>query len=404
MDQDAWFEALQEILVGTHLWRPGQLAPAVDAALSRTGVRTRIWVIDYEQTTLRALPQPGPELDPLPVEGTLPGRVFARLRSAAGDDGRRLWVPMVDGTDRLGVMEFAAAQSPPAEQCELVAGLVGHLMVSTSSRGDLLERVRRSRPMSTAAELLWHLLPPLTASFDRAVVSTVLQPCYDVGGDGFDYAVDDGVMHLAVLDAAGRGLEAGLACAVALSALRAARRSGGDLNDQARVADVALSEQFRDSRFVTAVLAELDLDTGRVRYLNAGHPAPLVLRGGRAVRELAKGRRMPLGLDDPAADVSGELLEPGDRLLLYTDGVTEARTAAGDRFGLTRMIDLVERNAAAGLPAPETLRRLALAVLEHQGGPPADDATLMLVHWSAEAALNTVPNTVQSGADGEETS
>jgi phosphoserine phosphatase RsbU/P len=407
MDQGAdlrWFEAVEEILNGTHLWRPDELAPAVDAVLSRLGVRTRIWMIDYEQTTLRPLPQPGPVPDPLPVAGTLPGRVFARVRSTAADDGRRWWAPMVDGTDRLGVMEFAAeaGQILSQRRCDLVAGLIGHLMVTTSNRGDLLERARRSRPMSTAAELLWQLLPPLTASYDRAVVSAVLQPCYEVGGDGFDYAVDDGVMHLAVLDAAGRGLPAGLACAVALSALRTARRAGGDLHDQARAADTAISEQFQDSRFVTAVLAELNLGTGRVHYLNAGHPVPLVLRRGHAVRELAKGRRMPLGFADPAAEVAEELLEPDDRLLLHTDGVTEARTAGGDRFGLTRMIDLVERHATAGLPAPETVRRLALAVLEHQGGPPADDATLMLVQWSAAAALNTVPRTERAGGDEEE--
>ena len=95
-----------------------------------------------------------------------------------------------------------------------------------------------------------------------------------------------------------------------------------------------------------------------------------------------------------------ESFQPDDMLLLYTDGVTEARTAGGgDRFGVPRLIDLVERNAGAGLPAPETLRRVALAVLDHQGGPPADDATLMLVQWSSAAALNTVPTAAQPDGD-----
>jgi sigma-B regulation protein RsbU (phosphoserine phosphatase) len=143
------------------------------------------------------------------------------------------------------------------------------------------------------------------------------------------------------------------------------------------------------------VLAELDLDSGRVRYLNAGHPAPLVLRGGRVARELGNGRRMPLGLDDPLVEIGEEMLEPQDRLLFYTDGVTEAQTPGGDRFGVGRLTDLAERHADAGLPAPETLRRLAHAVLEHQAGEPADDATLMLVQWSAAAALDTVPQVAQ---------
>ncbi|WP_250034208.1 PP2C family protein-serine/threonine phosphatase [Paractinoplanes maris] len=402
-----WFDAMREFLAGSHLWRPEGVAPALDEVMARLGLRTRIWVINYEQTSLTPLPQAGPAPDALPVEGTLAGRVFTRVRSApAGDEAaRRWWFPMLDGTDRLGVLEIVAdadvdtREAGFRERCELFAGLVGHLVASTNERGDQLERAGRSQPMSTAAELLWSMLPPLTVSFDRAVLSAILQPCYDVGGDGFDYAVDDEVMRLVVLDAAGRGLEAGLTCAVALAAMRATRRAGGGLIDQARAVDTALTEQFRDSRFATAVLAELHLDTGRVRYINAGHPAPIVLRGGRAVRELGGGRRLPLGLGDPGAEVGEETFEPDDRLLLYTDGVTEARTPSGDRFGVERMVDLVERNAAAGLPAPETLRRLAQAVLRHQGGPSTDDATLLLVEWSSAAALNTVPTAAQPDGD-----
>jgi len=403
---ERWFEALREVLRGAHLWQPDDLAPAVEAAVSRAGLHARVWLVDYEQRALHPLPHPGRVLpDPLPVDGSLAGRVFARVRSAESDDdgARRWWVPMVDGTDRLGVVEFVARD--PAgprdpdllQHCELVAGLVGHLIATTTTRGELLERTRRTRPMSTASELLWQLLPPLTASAGRAVVSAFLEPCYEVGGDGFDYSFDGPDLHLAIFDGAGRGLEAGLAGAVALSAVRAGRRAGRGLYDQARAADAALTDQFTDSRFVTAVLAELNLDTGRVRYLNAGHPAPLVLRGGRVARELSGGRRMPLGLDDPLVEIGEELLEPGDRLLLHTDGVTEARTPQGERFGVGRLVDLAERNAAAGLAAPETLRRLVHAVRDHQDGPPADDATLMLVEWSAAAALNAVPRAAQEG-------
>ena len=308
---------------------------------------------------------------------------------------------MVDGTDRIGVMEFVGVVGADAEdpdflrRCELLAGLVGHLIATTSERGDHLDRVRRSQPMSTAAELLWRLLPPLTASCDRAVVTAILQPCYDVGGDGFDYTLDGAVAHLVILDAVGRGLKACLGCAVALAAIRADRRAGRGLYDQARAADAALAEQFADVRFATAVLAELDLDTGRLRYINAGHPAPLLLRRGKTVRELPGGRRMPLGVDDPAVQVGEETLEPEDRLLFYTDGVTEARTADGARFGVDRLVSLVERHAGSGLPAPETLRRLAHAVVDHQVDPPADDATLLLVQWSAAAARKTVPEAGQ---------
>jgi serine phosphatase RsbU (regulator of sigma subunit) len=268
-------------------------------------------------------------------------------------------------------------------------------MATVTARGDGIDRVRRTQPMSPASELLSRLLPPLTSSTDRLVVSAILQPCYEVGGDGFDYAIDGSTASLLILDAVGRGLRAGLACAVALAAIRARRHAGGGLRDQARAADAALAEQFTDIRFATAVLAELDVETGRLRYINAGHPAPLLLRGGKLVRELTAGRRMPLGLEDNAVEVAEEILEPDDRLLLYTDGVTEARTADGDRFGVTRLVDLTEQHEGAGLPAPETLRRLAHAVVDHQAGPPVDDSTVMLVQWSVPAALSTVPKAGQ---------
>lgn len=102
----------------------------------------------------------------------------------------------------------------------------------------------------------------------------------------------------------GRGLKAGLTCAVALAALRAVRRDGHGLYDMARAVDAALLEQFHDMRFVTGVLAELNLDTGHLRYINAGHPPPLLLRHGRAVRALTGGRRMPMGIDDCTIEVA----------------------------------------------------------------------------------------------------
>jgi phosphoserine phosphatase RsbU/P len=212
-----------------------------------------------------------------------------------------------------------------------------------------------------------------------------------VGGDGFDYAIDGSTARMVILDAVGHGLRAALTCTVAIAALRAARRGGGGLYDQARGVDVALAEQFTDTRFVTAVLAELDLDSGRLRYINAGHPAPLLLRAGKVVRELCGGRRLPLGLDVASVEVGEEMLEPDDRLLLYTDGVTEAGAAQGEPFGVDRLVDHTERHAAAGLPAPETLRRLAHAVAAHRDGPARDDTTLVLAEWSPTAGQRTLP-------------
>jgi serine phosphatase RsbU (regulator of sigma subunit) len=115
------------------------------------------------------------------------------------------------------------------------------------------------------------------------------------------------------------------------------------------------------------------------------------LRTGHVVRELRAGRRLPFGLDQAAISVGEEMMEPGDRLLLYTDGITEARGPNGELFGVERLIDHTERHSAAGLPAAETLRRLAHTVAAHHNGPAADDATLLLAEWSPDATQRALP-------------
>jgi sigma-B regulation protein RsbU (phosphoserine phosphatase) len=396
LEDRPWLDAHQQILTRSHLWRPDQVGEIVASVLARLGVGATIWLIDHEQRSLRALPVPGQDTPaPVPVDGTVAGRAFAIVDAVPTRTG--YWVPMVNGTDRLGVVEFVLppgadpATPPLQERCVVFAGLIGHLITTCEPRGDHLHRARRSQPMSTASELLWQLLQPLTVSCEELTVCAVLEPCYAVGGDGYDYAIDSSLARMAILDGVGKGLSAGLCTAVALAALRASRRAGADLIGAARAADAVLLEQFADARFVTAFLAELDMATGRLRYLNAGHPPPVVLRDGAAVAELTGRGRMPLGLDDPQAEIAEFRLQPGDRLLMYTDGITEARDSAGEQFGRDRLVELAEHHAAARLPASETVRRLSHAVIDHQHGPPDDDATLILADWSPAAARRTVP-------------
>ena len=396
-----WPSAIVDLLARTRTAQPDGLSAAVNAALRPLGVHMTVYLVDLQQRTLRALSEPDRPTPPaIAVDGTAAGRAFTDVRAVSADDASgayRLWLPLLDGSERLGIVEVTgsrpgAVDDPGfAEECDAFAALVGHLVTVKSPYGDHLVTARRTQRMSEASELLWTLLPPLTFACDRMVISGVLEPCYDVGGDGFDYAVDGSRAFVAIWDTVGHGLASGLATAVALSAMRAARRDGDGLAAIARAADAALVEYIADSHFATAVLADLDLDTGLLRYLNAGHPRPLLLRRGRVIRDLAGGRRMPLGLADPQLEVAEEQLEPGDRLLLYTDGVIEARDRDGEWFGERRLIELFERHAAAGLPAPETLRRLCHAALAHYDGPPRDDATLLLVEWSRQAVGRMLP-------------
>jgi phosphoserine phosphatase RsbU/P len=401
----SWRTALLGLLALDRMAQPDELPMVISAAAAPLGVDITIYAVDQEQRLLRPVPRPGsPEAARLAIDATIAGRVFMSLQPHStppgGADPARLWLPLVDGTERLGVLAVVATDPTVnlddqefRAQCEMLAALIGHLYTAKLPYGDTLVRARRTRRMSEASELVWKLLPPLTFVCHRLAVSAILEPCYTVGGDGFDYAVDGSVAYFAVFDSAGHDLRAGLGTATVLSATRAARRDGEDLIGLAQAADRALAAHAPDLRYTTAVLGQLDLETGRVRYINAGHPAPLVLRRGRTVRRLDGGRRMPLGVEDPQVEVGVEALEPGDRLVLFSDGVTEARGTAGEPFGERRLVDLVQRQAAARLPAPETLRRMAHAALAHYDGPPDDDATLLMLEWSAAPS---VPRTVIS--------
>jgi phosphoserine phosphatase RsbU/P len=392
------YRALADLLRASHLMQSSDLAATVKAALEPLNVRVSIYLIDVEQRTLRPLNDPDDAPGgPIPADAGLPGEAFTTVRIVAAPDRSDLiWVPIMDGTERIGVARIVLPGADLIDDPEIhlgltaVVGLIGHMVVSKSAYGDLLRRVRRSRPMSTEGELLWRNLPPLTFATERVAISAILEPCYQVGGDAFDYAVDHDHAHLAIYDAVGHGLRAGMTAVLTLAAVRAARSRGADLNDLAEAADAALTSQFDDLRYTTAVLADLNLRTGLLRYLNAGHHPPVLMRDGKAVAHLDE-HRMPLGLADPRPAMAQHQLEPGDRLLLYTDGITEAHSPEGGPFGLERLLALAEEHSVSGLPVPEILRRLAHAVLDHQHGRLDDDATLMIVEWATAAGPRIVP-------------
>jgi serine phosphatase RsbU (regulator of sigma subunit) len=136
--------------------------------------------------------------------------------------------------------------------------------------------------------------------------------------------------------------------------------------------------------FATGLLLELDRRTGRLSAINAGHPGAMLLRDGKAIRELPGPTALPLGLGHLTPhrpEVHVEDLHPGDRILAYTDGITDARSADGEHFGLDRLVDFVNRALNDGLPSPETMRRLVRAVVGYQDDQLQDDATALFVEW-----------------------
>ena len=367
------------------------------ASLGAEGVS--VYLVDPEQTELVPVPTGRGKLrEPLSIEATLAGRCFRLLEQQEALEGREVWVPLLDGLERLGVLQLEFPDVGSRVDDELLhqfAALVAEIVLVKDAYGDLFTLVRRRRPMSLAAEIAWNLMPPLTFGTDRLVIACVLAPAYDVGGDSFDYAVDDSRARLAVFDAMGHGLEAGLLATVAIAAYRRARRLGLDLTATAAAIDAEVGAHFAGEQFVTGLLLELDLETGRLTWLSAGHPLPLLLRGTRVVKTLSIQPGLPLGVGaglGMSPTIGQEALEPGDRVLMYSDGVVEARAGDGAFFGVERLGDLVAREAAAGLPAPETMRKLMHAILEHQEGALQDDATTVLLEWMGGGARRVVPS------------
>jgi Stage II sporulation protein E (SpoIIE) len=357
---------------------------AASAARHLGGWDAEVWLVDHGQEVLVSL---GAAEPPIRIEGSVAGRAFRQVevQEVRVEDGQRLWIPLLDGVDRLGSLglTFRGVDDRTREGAKQFAGLLAELLVSKSTYGDVLVQTARLRPMTLPAEMQWSLMPPLTVGSDRVVVSGFVQPSYEVGGDIFDYALAEGRAHVAIFDAMGHGLEAALLASVAVGAYRNARRRPLPLPRIASTVEDALADQFGRGRFVTGIIAELDLESGRLRWVLAGHPSPLLLRHGRVVKELTRRPNAPLGLRlNDRLMVHEESLEPGDRLILYSDGVVEAMDATtGERFGIDRLVDLIARAEASGEPVPETMRRLGHAVVKHQGADLQDDATQVLVEW-----------------------
>jgi hypothetical protein len=396
---EPWHTAFSEIVNGAHLASADDLVDIIDHAAARCDLSVQLYLVDLAQRQLNPVrAKSGPALN---LDTTLAGRAFRLVEIIKVEDKQQvsLWMPLLDGTERLGAVRIGLPMhADPHDpwirgQCWVLTGLIGHLVAGKLPYSDRFHVVRRTRPISMASELLWHLLPPQTFACRQAVVTAVMEPYAEVGGDGYDYAVDADRAQLAVFDAVGHDLAAGLTTTLAMAATRNARRTGADLVAAAAQADRVIADQM-GTRFATALLADLELGTGRLRYLNAGHPPPVLLRRGKMVKTLRGPVRVPLGLGHltrVVPQLGWEQLEPGDRLLLYTDGVTEARDENGAQFGLDRLIDLAERHHHDGLPAPETLRRMSHAVLAHQRGHLQDDATLLLFEWAGGAPTGLLP-------------
>jgi hypothetical protein len=399
------------LLSQSHLIRPGDVTASLAEAARPLGLSAPcVYLADMQQRHLMPLPEDDEQAsqgqaaaEPVLIETSIAGQAYRAVEikhvldtqaSRDWQNAYRIWVPLADGADLLGVLGLTATDTgeDTLARCRALASLTGLMVTAKARVSDTYARAQRTKKMSLQGEMIWALLPPRAFATEHVLLSAFLEPAYEAGGDGFDYSMLGDRLHVSLFDALGHDLSAGLLTSVCLASCRGSRRSGRSLADMVTRADRAIVSQFGDYRFVTALLAELDVGTGQLSWVCRGHPAPLLIRGNRTVTEFTRPPELPLGLsvvdaagdDDDAiieATLHTEQLQPGDRVLFYTDGVTEGHTTGGVPFGVERLGRFVIEHTTAGTPAPEIMRQLNHEIMDHQAGELRDDATVVMVEW-----------------------
>jgi serine phosphatase RsbU (regulator of sigma subunit) len=225
---------------------------------------------------------------------------------------------------------------------------------------DFIEAARRRKPPTPAAEIQQNLFPPRIARIAGAQLAGGLLPTYEVGGDWFDFVENRDGAWFAIADAAGNGPTAAGLGAAALGALRAARRSGHDLEQALEAMHETVRRLGNRDFYVTALVARWRAATRTFTWVNCGHPNAYLADGDGNVRELEGPEHPPLGSphDEPSFTPTDLQLVPSDRLILVTDGITERRTESGGTFGIDGI-----RRAVADVESP-TAAGTAMAILQ----------------------------------------
>lgn len=383
---------LGQLLDRSFMLPPHLIAPLVADEITKIGGRdVSILLQDYEQLTL--VPLPGRRLVgsvPLSIIDSLAGEAFLSGRPVEEqqEHGVRMYLPLLDGRDEIGVLALTLESIGDQDRRLLrrLAALTSALLLVKAGYTDNLSKARRrGHRLSLAAEIQWSLLPPLSMNTPRVAVAGILEPAYEIAGDSLDYALNGHILHLAIIDAMGHGMNAALLATAAIGAYRHARRADVSLGELYALMDRAIDEQFGVENFVTAQMVRLDVETGFFQWVNAGHPSPMLIRGHRVIKRLESPTTLPVGFGGGDPQVSDTFLSKGDRVLFFTDGLTEQHPEAGSPFGEQRMIDTIE-----AIPPTEGVsqmaRRLSHALMRGRGNITSDDATLFLLEWRGGAA------------------
>ncbi|WP_131739314.1 PP2C family protein-serine/threonine phosphatase [Actinomadura roseirufa] len=381
---------------------PETLAAALRHAFPRVSA-VRLLVNDYHSRALlpvgphRVVPVSGPAAEPVDglagpapepirIQGTAPGRAFVsrrRVEDTDDDGGTLLYVPVVARGERLGVLEIradGALGDGDADDLAEVGEVLGTALKVAWRHTDRYERARRSQRLTLAAELQWQLLPGHACAGERFSLAGHLEPAYSIGGDNFDWSTEHDHLVLTVTNGSGTGIQAALLTSLTVGALRNARRSGADIGEQASLANDMVHVRYRGREFTETLVMRIDLADGLVHVIDAGSPRILRMRGTE-VAGVPLEQQLPLGMfPDTEYRPQRFALEPGDRLVIVSDGVFSARTPRGE-FG-KQALEQATRRTRLQDAAEVPLTIINELIEHHENNDLADDAVVVCLDWN----------------------
>lgn len=249
-----------------------------------------------------------------------------------------------------------------------------------------IQRERMERELELATEIQQRFQPSGPPKIEGYEFQGISFSCYEIGGDYYDFIpTHEGKMLIALGDVSGKGTAAALLMSSLHAAIHAQIAAKSSLHETVDSVNKYLAENTPANRFVTLFAAELDPQNGTLRYINAGHNPPLVGRLGGSIEQLASGG-FPLGILPSAQFEVGEThLQPGEALVIYSDGVSEANNLREEEFGMERLSDVIRKNLLASASGIRDKVEAALSAFT-QTAPANDDITLVIVKRSEPPA------------------
>ncbi|WP_225823404.1 PP2C family protein-serine/threonine phosphatase [Streptomyces naphthomycinicus] len=368
---------------------PHQLPDAVRRVLTEHyAARTvELFMVDYGLAVLQPVSALPDSPEPLPVHGSPAGRAFGSQEpfvEPRRDGLARVHLPVTVRGDRLGVLTVTLPDGELTEggltELSEIAEVLGHEVVVADRDTDLYLRARRKDRLTLAAEMQWQLLPGCSCTGPEYELGAQLEPAYAIFGDNFDWSATADHLMLYVTNGMGEGIEASLLTNLAINALRNARRAGLSLADQAALADQAVYAHYRGRSYLSVLMFDFELATGRVTVVDAGSPQMLRLRAG-AVERIPFDAQLPLGMFEETDYVAQEFrVEPGDRLVFVSDGVYAVADSQGEAYGDVALARAIQSTRL--LPAAEVPRAILRELTGHRGRPvPDDDALVVCMDW-----------------------